>query len=330
MTKINSILKLDQRKRKQCLRSDFHPDGLSAVSSKHEIWNSAKTDAVTIEKTYRQAEDLKRYSKRVGECAEFLLLKQVSAKEELSYKANAHQCEVRHCPICQRARAYNLRKRFEQVLKIVAQKHPNYRWVFATFTIKNPRIIELRTTLKEMSKAWQRMLKLRDFPKVDGWIRSTEVTIGNEGAEFCHPHFHCLFLVSPVYFSGKSYKTHADWVSLWRAAARLNYQPIVNVKAIKDRKGGIDREVIKVAGYSVKAEEIAENPEWFAEFHRQTHHLRFHATGGLIKQVMPKEDEKLTGEGIAEDETEGEETGYSVLFGFQRDVKKYRREFSQD
>jgi plasmid rolling circle replication initiator protein Rep len=319
------IVVSDKKKCKKSLSSDFHPEGLSAVSSKHEIWNLAKTDAVTIEETYRQAEDLKRYSERVKECAEFLLLKQVSAKDELSYRANAHQCKVRHCPICQRVRAYKLRKRFERVFEVITEKHPNHRWVFVTFTIRNPQIVDLRTTLREMSKAWERMLKLRNFPKVEGWIRSTEVTMGNEGAEFCHPHFHCLFLVPPSYFSGKGYKTHADWVNLWQAAARLDYKPTVNVKAIKDRKCGIDREVIKVAGYSVKAEEIAENPEWFAEFHRQTHHLRFHATGGLIKQVMPKEDEKLTGEGLAEDENEGEETGRSVLFGFHRDVEKYRR-----
>jgi plasmid rolling circle replication initiator protein Rep len=305
--------------------SDSHPDGLAAVSPKHDIWNTAKTNAVTIEQAYGQTEDLTRYAERVGECSELLMLKEtVNQHGEVAHKANAHQCEVRHCPICQRARAHKLRKRFAKAIEIITTQYPKYRWLFVTITIKNPPIVELRAALKEMNKAWNRLLLLKDFPNVKGWIRATEVTMGEQGAEFCHPHFHCLLLVTSNYFK-TGYVKHSEWVDLWKRAARLDYDPDVKVTAIKDLGGGIDREIIKVAGYSVKSEEVAENPKWFTELHRQTHHLRFHATGGLVKQFIPKEDEKLTGEEVAEDDTEEAETGRGVLFGYRRDVKKYRR-----
>jgi plasmid rolling circle replication initiator protein Rep len=120
--------------------------------------------------------------------------------------------------------------------------------------------VDLRTTLKEMAKAWQQMLNLRNFPKVKGWIRSTEVTMGNEGAEFCHPHFHCLFLVPPSYFS-KGYKTHADLMSLWRSSARLDYDPTVNVYRFqfkKSEKRGIG---IRLQGKSPRSDMIILIPE---------------------------------------------------------------------
>jgi hypothetical protein len=218
-----------------------------------------------------------------------------------------------------------LRKRFEKALAIITERHPKYGWLFFNIGIRNPPILELRAALKEMNLAWKRMLKLEDFPNVKGWIRGTEVTMGEQGAEFCHPHFHCLLLVPSSYFSGRDYLEHSKWLNLWKRGARLDYDPDVKINSIKDLGGGIQREIIKIAGYSVKPEEVAKNPEWFAEFHRQTHHLRFHATGGLVKQFMPKEDEKLTGEEVAEDESKAEETGRSVLFGYRRDVKKYRR-----
>jgi plasmid rolling circle replication initiator protein Rep len=311
---------------------DTSPDGLAAVSPRHDVWNGVKTTAVQIEGIYRAApaQEFKRYSERVSTCGETLALLQTmnNLDGEISYKAQAHSCKVRHCPMCQRAKAHRFRKRFETALEIITEKYPQGRWIFATFTIKNPPIIDLKTALNEMNEAWKRMLKLVDFPKALGWIRATEVTMGDEGAAMCHPHFHALILVPPSYFSC-NYVKHEKWVELWKNALRVDYSPSVKIIAIKDMQGGINREVIKVAGYSVKAETIAAHPEWYLEYTRQTHHLRFHSTGGLVKKYMPKEKpEKNLAEDVADGEAATEEiteTGQRVLFGYKRDVKKYKR-----
>ena len=55
-------------------------------------------------------------------------------------------------------------------------QYPNHRFLMLTLTLENPPIGALRETLQHMNKAWQRLIKRKEFGSVDGWIRTTEVT----------------------------------------------------------------------------------------------------------------------------------------------------------
>ncbi|MCE4093435.1 protein rep, partial [Klebsiella pneumoniae] len=81
--------------------------------------------------------------------------------------------------------------------------YPDSRWMFLTLTVRNCAIGELGDTLSRMNTAFQR---LKDR-KVQGWIRTTEVTRGSDGS--AHPHFHTLMMVPPGMLNGKSYVKHA-------------------------------------------------------------------------------------------------------------------------
>jgi len=59
--------------------------------------------------------------------------------------------------------------------------------VILTLTVKNCEITELRKTLDWMHESFKRMSKLKAFP-VQGSIKATEVTMGQDG--MAHPHFH--------------------------------------------------------------------------------------------------------------------------------------------
>ena len=105
-------------------------------------------------------------------------------------------------------------------------------------TIKNIDITTLKESLGAMNTGFRRMAKLKAFPAI-GWLRSTEVTRGRDGSS--HPHFHCLLLVPSSYF-GNKYIKQSEWVEMWRNSMRLDYNPILDVQAVKN--GSTPMEII--------------------------------------------------------------------------------------
>ena len=105
----------------------------------------------------------------------------------------------------------------------------NSRWVLLTLTMRDIPINDLRATLKEMNRAWQRLIELKCWPAM-GFIRSTEITRRPNG--YAHPHFHVLMLVPASYF-GKKYIPQRSWIDLWQEALRVDYSPNVDIRVIK-------------------------------------------------------------------------------------------------
>ena len=123
------------------------------------------------------------------------------------------------------------RGRFYRALPALLAAHTAGRWIFLTLTVRNCPIDELRDTLAGMNAAWNRLRLRREFRPVLGWIRTTEVTRGKDGS--AHPHFHTLLLVPSSMLAGPHYVKQARWVDLWRECARLDYPPVVDVRAVR-------------------------------------------------------------------------------------------------
>ncbi|MDP0784639.1 protein rep, partial [Klebsiella pneumoniae] len=140
---------------------------------------------------------------------------------------------------------------------------------------------ELGTVLTAMNAAFKRMEKRKELSPVQGRIRATEVTRGKDGS--AHPHFHCLLMVQPSWFKGKNYVKHERWVELWRDCLRVNYEPNIDIRAVKTKTGEVvanvaeqlQSAVAETLKYSVKPEDMANDPEWFLELTRQLHKRRF-------------------------------------------------------
>src|SRR5699024_5255963 len=120
-----------------------------------------------------------------------------------------------------------------------------------------------------------------------------------------HPHFHVLLLVKPSYFA-KNYIKQQEWTDLWRDVLRVDYQPVVDVRAIKNksRKKNFDPDlsvknaIAETLKYAVKPDDLVGDGSkdanaWFFELTRQTFRLRFVASGGALKDAF-KPDDKIT------------------------------------
>jgi hypothetical protein len=206
-----------------------------------------------------------------------------------------------------------------KVLPQIVESYPRYRWLFLTLTQKNVPIAELRQTLTEMNRAFQRLSQLKAFPAVS-WLRSTEVTRGRDGN--AHPHFHCLLMVAPGYFAGKNYIKQAQWVEMWRKSMRLDYSPVIDVQAVK--QGGQPMELVpELLKYCTKESDLVADREWFLELTRQMKKMRSIAVGGVLKEYLKEleqEPEDLIGEG---NESGGEDEA-SLCFEWRKREKRYR------
>ena len=184
-------------------------------------------------------------AERVAACGtqlNFDVYEHRKTRENSRVLAHADFCHTRKwCPTC--AAFYSRQVAADFLGRLAAMQRKRkadhlspYRAILLTLTVKNCRCDELRETLKAMSRAWDRMVKYREFKRaiVGGWLRGVEY-LGDETREGeAHPHYHVLCIVTSTYFSD-NYLSQSRWTELWQKAARLDYVPVVHVERIKPR-----------------------------------------------------------------------------------------------
>ena len=225
--------------------------------------------------------------------------------------------------------------RFYQALPKIVVDYPSSRWLFLTLTVRNCEIGELGTVLTAMNAAFKRMEKRKELSPVQGWIRATEVTRGKDGS--AHPHFHCLLMVPPSWFT-RDYVKQARWVELWRDCLRVNYEPNIDIRAVKTKTGEVvanvaeqlQSAVAETLKYSVKPEDMANDPEWFLELTRQLHKRRFISTGGALKNVLQLDRETNEDLVIADDVGDGTDDGKRTAFVWDSGKRRYKRAPEKD
>lgn len=221
-------------------------------------------------------------------------------------------CKGRLCPMCAWRRTTKI---FVQTSKIMdyIQENDQDNWpVFLTLTVRSVSLYQLGQAIEEMQVAWNRLMANKSIKsRVKGWMRALEVTVNHDDHSReretyeAHPHFHAILMVPKKYFQKSSglYLETTDWVSKWRKAALLDYDPVCYIEAIK-AKGNYQREVAEVAKYCVKdADYIIDGNEeltdWIVEhLHCALAGRRLVAYGGNMKEakrVLALEDvEKST------------------------------------
>ena len=296
---------------------------LTDLSKRDKPWDKHRGNADRVQAHYWNSVEFRDYAQRVSQCSQLLQFNLVPDKAagELRLKlTNSRFCRVRHCPVCQWRRSLMWKAKAYKVLPKIVEKYPKHRWLFVTFTVKNCSISELRNTLQHMNKSFKRMTLRKLWPAV-GWLKSVEVTRGRDGS--AHPHFHCLLMVQPGYF-GPNYIRQDEWVELWRKCARLDYDPIMDVRAVKRGKQPMQL-VPEILKYCTKESDMVADREWFLELTRQMHKLRCIATGGVLKgylKELEQEPEDLIHGDGEQDSTEVDEG--SLWFGWRQVEKKYR------
>lgn len=184
----------------------------------------------------------------------------------------------------------------------------NYRWLLLTLTVKNCDVSDLNKTVKAMQSAFVKMRKRKMFAsKIVGYVKALEVTRSESGQ--AHPHFHLMLLVEPSYFNGRNYAKKDDWANEWQACLSVDYQPICDIRAIKDGKGkGIGGAVLEVLKYETKQADLVKYPDFLMQLALQMKGTRAIELGGLIKQKLKNaDDDKETDEAMITESDDSEQ-----------------------
>lgn len=299
------------------------PEFLADCSPRDQPWDVHREQADDVSGIYASAPEFLKVAGRMSMCSGVLGFAWKPERDDPTIQSLrlrvARFCRVRSCPVCQWRRSLMWKARFYEAIPAIQAVHPKARFLFLTLTCRNVPIDDLRLSLGEMNRAWHRLVKRSGFEIVLGWIRTTEVTRAEGGA--AHPHFHVLMMVPPSYFKGGNYLSQAEWTKLWAEALRAEYAPIVDIRAVKGELGDAVKETLK---YSVKPSDMVADPEWFLEYHRQVHKLRFLASGGVLKDVLREAEASNDDLLLFGDEAEKQEAP-SVFFGWAQQVRRYRR-----
>ena len=269
-------------------------DDLFGKFSRHRQYNSP------ISRELCKDTGTRDIGQKIANCALTLkadVLVHPDMRPEVNLKA-ARVCNTRLCPFCEWRRTRVWRARLTEGLGRLYQDQPKLRGVFLTLTVKNPRLEDLGETLVDMNRAWDRMTKRAFFP-TPYWFRRTEVTVSSSpGCNHftAHPHFHVLMLVKPSYFS-HGYIKQTEWQKQWMSAARLNYAPIVDVRAAKGScSSGSTSEseskaaVLEAAKYAAKATSLMELGPAITELHWQLRNRRLYAMSSQLRKYIKSGD----------------------------------------
>lgn len=297
---------------------------LTTLSPKDKPWDTHKFQADQVASVYGETV-YDRFKGRLEQCSGLLGFRWVVESDTQTQRLKLFEsrfCRARHCPICQWRRSLLWLARFYHALPAIQIQHPTARWLFLTLTVKNIPVDQLRSTLGLMNKGWQRLIQRQDWSAL-GFVRSTEVTRGKNG--WAHPHFHALLMVPSSYFNGRCYVRQTQWVERWQHVMRLEYVPVVDVRAV--RPNGLKGAVPEVLKYSVKPDDMLGDAKWLEELTRQLAKLRFIASGGILKHVLREAEE--TNEALIQVNEDGEiqgmETGPALFFDWKRPLRRYVR-----
>lgn len=272
---------------------------------------------------------------RVYQCAETLkFVEQMDGTKKLY---QSYFCKNKLCALCNWRRSMKYSYQASKIVEEAMRRHSKARFLFLTLTVRNITGQELNQAMKDILIGFNRLFK---YKKVDrnmiGFLRATEVTYSKELDSY-HPHLHVLLMVKPGYFRSKDdYLTQEEWTALWRKAMKLDYTPVVDIRAVKADKGkGLKGAILETAKYPVKPfDVIDEKTDFTAQEKLQIvddmltglHRKRQIGFGKLFKDIKKElelddlEDGNLVKTG---DNTESRSTGREIVAIWNWERKNY-------
>lgn len=301
-------------------------------------WKEKKLDNLTYAEYLEILNFKKAYNVRdCGETLEFVKTQDGHLKLYRTWF-----CHSRLCPLC--AWRYSIKNSYDVSRILDTAKHTNeeIEFLFLTLTVKNVDLKALKSTIKTVHKAFNRMVQYKRVANVvQGYIRSTEITI-NQTTNQAHPHIHAVLVVPRGYARRKQLKRYIDvteWQALWRKALKADYDPIVNVQKIKARKRkGKKSEKSELAAaketakYQVKSSDYITGDRqrdllYIEHLEQALANTRQFGFGGVLKDIRhdlkldEKEDDLINVDNEKESESEPEKVTYKWNFKFNNYIK---------
>jgi len=253
---------------------------------------------------------------RVRDCGSFLTFWRNEIGEKIF--VNSNFCKDRLCPMCQWRRSINLGSKLGKIFSQIDENE--YSVLFLTLTVRSCKFEDLKPTLDAMFRGFSNLIRNNKKKKskfsnsVVGYFKTLEVTVNRKANTF-HPHFHLVLVVRKDYFSNPElYLSQNDFCQMWKKACKLDYLPVVDVRAVKSFFSLI-REVSKYSAksYEYLTKDFEYDREVVKHLRKAFYHKRFISYGGLVDEIRKKLN-------IDENESEDAELTDNVFCSQYQDV----------
>ena len=271
------------------------------VAGPLDPYNTKKGLSMPIARQLAASKQHWALGQNIARCAETLGLR-LDLPEDgpaVAHLQAVRTCQARVCPFCEWRKSRAWRARLLRGLGAFREEFPTHKALVLTLTSRNQPLASLGAQVQELHDGWNRLKQCSFFP-TKFWFRRTECTLparpmGEQGPRMAHPHLHCLLLVPASYWS-RDYIKQTTWQKEWQMAARLDYSPVVDVRAayvskkVDDAKPIDTAAVCEAAKYLSKATElIALGPD-LVTFHEQMRGLRLYGVSRPLSQFIRSDE----------------------------------------
>lgn len=260
-------------------------------NGKQKPWKSKKVSSLQIADSFERLGWEKKAS-RVRFCGSSLTFL-VELETGVKRLHDADFCRERLCPMCQWRKSLKVFQEVSRVMDVVDRGYSTLVPVFLTLTVQNCPTDKLSETLDVIFKGWKNLVDHRKIRKIaKGWFRALEVTYNDKEDTF-HPHLHAVIMVDKSYFkkNNKDYMETEEWVQMWRKAAKLDYDPICDIRRVKGNRKR--KAIAEVAKYTMKDKDFIRDETDLTDtlvhfLSKGLKNRRLFAFGGILKDVAKR------------------------------------------
>lgn len=252
---------------------------------KNRDWRGRKIMSLKLADVFENLGYKKSMIERIQSCGEVLSF--IRQNDDSLKLYQAYFCKNKLCPMCNWRRSMKYSYQTSRIVDEAIKQEPKGRFLFLTLTVKNVPGEELNGTLTSLTKSFDRLFKRAKVQKnIIGYLRSVEVTHNEITGEY-HPHIHVLLMVRPSFFqSKKDYINQKEWGEMWSQSLKVDYIPMVDIRAVKEKGKGLRGAILETAKYPTKPFKLEiENKQVVDDLYNGLYRKRQLGYGGLFKVI---------------------------------------------
>lgn len=176
-------------------------DLANVATANAQTLNRRKVENINLAKIYTKIGQQDR-AHRVAFCCSYRYM--LVDSQNRASTTHTVRCRDRHCVECQRIKSYVYQERLKRTaIEKIKTDFKSDEFLFLTFTVKNPKVTEMRKVMRAMSRSFGMILQKKSFKSIfRGGIRCFEVTrnYAENMKNHCHPHIHAIAQTAPDAF----------------------------------------------------------------------------------------------------------------------------------
>ena len=231
---------------------------------------------------------------KLKECSNSLFIsvyQNLKDKKDIKTQTETFTCKSKFCSVCEKKKSNKIHYNLLKVLNELRTKHFQ-RFLFLTLTVRNCKLDDLKTTVKEMNTAYNKfktnLIKNYDLK---GFFKKLEITYKrlDDGSIECHPHFHIILSFHINHFKHNNIIPTQKYVELWKKSLKVDYTPICDVRTLD--YNNLNKSLKEITKYITKDSDLQIFDKFeIAQLVLQLKGLRFYSSGKSLKVKTDKID----------------------------------------